>query len=206
MSCLSPALIYTHYVSPSFNMVRRAYTELDRLALSIIKKVAEQCVAVLYGAWRGALHFFTVSFPILILSIPIAEYFTEAGDFEKFSYLAKNLGSVADKVSLTSVVFLVPAVEEVIFRGALEPAIGFLAKKVCSHMQWGDLETSKKVARIGSSVLFGAAHLLNGTAYSVIQAITAGLSAFFVLSPLKEEYGLISSIAAHSMNNFLAVF
>lgn len=98
--------------------------------------------------------------------------------------------SIWDK-SISSLLFC-PLIEEVFFRCFLQGALAYLPF------------SNDRFINISSSVMFGAVHLVNGGATSILQSINAGIIGYFLFYPLRRQYGLLTAIAAHSANNLFA--
>lgn len=177
-----------------------AIDRIQQVGLQAIETTRTFLAQVGHGAYLGAKHFLTVSLPLAVILSFILEYFTSPKAIEDFE-------AVFDQVPWQDIVFVAPVIEELLFRVFLREALNFAVSKVLELFedQGAAAEHAKLITRVVSSVLFGAAHLLNGTYFAAIQAILAGIFAFVVLSPLCEQFGVHASIAAHSMNNFLAV-
>jgi len=95
-----------------------------------------------------------------------------------------------------------PVLEELVFRGLLQPVLtkgvafiyGDKEIEVFNHK----IKIAEAVGVTASSVLFGMAHLTNGT--GVQQVISTTLTGL-VLGTLKNRYGLLSATSAHMTNN-----
>ncbi len=95
---------------------------------------------------------------------------------------------------------IVPFIEEAIFR----KLIPWIISKPIFFMSE---EKKYQITRLISSILFGAAHLINtrNPIHSLPQAIGAGMGGYFLLFPICKEHGFAASVGAHASNNFIAL-
>lgn len=98
-----------------------------------------------------------------------------------------------------------PVFEELVFRETIQTTFMVLAEQILPDSDIEVFSTQIKlsalVSIVATSILFGLAHLQNGT--GLVQCVLATLSGL-LLGYLKHEYGLSSSIAAHMTNNTIA--
>ncbi len=120
-------------------------------------------------------------------------------DKEKNSKYGKYLRS-----SLLNVSFFGPIAEEGIFRGYIQPlmtkAIQVLAPAAAVALLGGGMSVAVVVSIVATSILFGAAHLINPHKGAHVQAISATVTGV-VLGILSAQFGIGASIAAHIANN-----
>ena len=88
-----------------------------------------------------------------------------------------------------------PIIEELIFRGGLQSLI----KKAIIYFLPCYIKIAAKIAIVVSGICFGLGHLKQAK----FQALHSGIGGCFVLGPLMEKYGLLTSMGAHIINNTL---
>ncbi|MFA6118292.1 MAG: CPBP family intramembrane glutamic endopeptidase [Parachlamydiales bacterium] len=93
-----------------------------------------------------------------------------------------------EKISLTETTFVAPIIEEAIFRVGIQNCLSIFGNNF---------------SLVGSSLLFGAGHLLNDHNGRFLQAILATWGGF-VLGKTYIQSGFLASVALHSMNNMLS--
>lgn len=104
---------------------------------------------------------------------------------------------------------LAPIYEELLFRGALQPlliaAISWLAPVASTALLFGTgLTVAAMLSIFVTSIIFGAMHISNRHVGSYRQAALCFIAGI-VDGVVAIQYGLVASIAAHIINNTLAI-
>ncbi len=102
-----------------------------------------------------------------------------------------------------------PILEETLFRGALQPlliaAISWLAPVAATALLFGiGLTVAAMLSIFVTSIIFGAMHISNEHKGSYRQAAICFIGGI-VFGAVAMQYGLVASIAAHIINNTLAI-
>ena len=200
MTAASPQLFFSisHQFSSegdsllTFRVHRVAWQKIQALKDAFI-------VPIIYGAWKGVTQSIKKSTVLIGLSSCLS-IFSPTLHRQAFAPEAtRNLS----KIPLSTAAFFAPIIEEFLFRGFLENTIHRIAIKISTYRQIPSQqaqEQAKKISRIVGAILFGAAHLTNGMS---LQVLFTMYDAYYVLTPLKDEYGLLASISVHIVNNFI---